>query len=255
MRYDELKRMMESGDLEQIRPHLAFEMIAEDSPKQELYKNCPHIVIQDMNAMPMVWAEIDDKPGRVAKVPFTMKQCSHFSISPEELIHTVQDEIAKKMMPLRDLQGFIVEKFGEPLPKEQTEESVFLATTEGINFGASVMCTYNFFKNAAKQLGGNYYLLPSSIHEVLLAKESDAISPMEFQQLVGEVNRAVVDETERLTDNAYHYDARKDLLETATEYEARLEKERETKKDHSRRQSSSRNPKREEPQEEEELER
>ena len=40
MRYDELKRMMESGDLEQIRPYLAFEMIAEDSPKQELYKNC-----------------------------------------------------------------------------------------------------------------------------------------------------------------------------------------------------------------------
>ena len=39
MRYDELKRMMESGDLEQIRPYLAFEMIAEDSPKQELYKS------------------------------------------------------------------------------------------------------------------------------------------------------------------------------------------------------------------------
>lgn len=41
MRYDELKRMMESGDLEQIRPYLAFEMIAEDSPKQELYKQLP----------------------------------------------------------------------------------------------------------------------------------------------------------------------------------------------------------------------
>ena len=66
MRYDELKRMMESGDLEQIRPYLAFEMIAEDSPKQELYKNCPHIVIQDMNAMPMVWAEFDDYPGIMA---------------------------------------------------------------------------------------------------------------------------------------------------------------------------------------------
>lgn len=254
MRYDEFKKMMESGDLEQIRPHLAFEMIAEDSPKQELYENCPHIVIQDMNAMPMVWAEIDDKPGTVAKVPFTMKQCSHFSISPAELIHTVQDEIAKKMMPLRDLQGFIVEKFGEPLPENQTEERLFLATTEGINFGASVMCTYDFFKKAARQLGGNYYLLPSSIHEVLLAKEGDEVSTMEFQQLVGEVNRAAVDEAERLTDNAYHYDARKNLLETATEYEARLAKERKTKKDYLRRQSPSRNPEREELQEEEELE-
>ena len=255
MRYDEFKKMMESGDLEQIRPHLAFEMIAEDSPKQELYENCPHIVIQDMNAMPMVWAEFDDYPGIMAKVPFTKKQCSRFSISPEELIQVVQDETAKKMEPLYEIHEFTDLKFGKELPEKDKEIPMFVATTNDMCYGASVICTYDFFKQAARKIGGSYYVLPSSIHEILLVKENPDMLPNNFQQLVGMVNYEKLDETERLTDNAYHYDARKDLLETATEYEARLEKERETKKDHSRRQSSSRNPEREEPQEEEELER
>lgn len=107
---------------------------------------------------------------------------------------------------------------------------MFVATTNDMCYGASVICTYDFFKQAARKIGGSYYVLPSSIHEILLVKENPDMLPNNFQQLVGMVNYEKLDETERLTDNAYHYDARKDLLETATEYEARLEKERETKK-------------------------
>lgn len=35
MRFEEFKDMLKSGDLEQIRPHLAFEMMSADSPKTE----------------------------------------------------------------------------------------------------------------------------------------------------------------------------------------------------------------------------
>ena len=254
MRYDEFKKMVKSANLEQIRSHLAFEMISEDSPKQEKCKDCPHIVIQDMNAIPIIWAEIDDRPGSLAKLLVTKELCRYFSVSSEEMIRMVQDETAKKLMPLSGLQSVMMEQFGESLLQGAMEETLFLATTNDLHFGASVICTHDFFKNAAKQLGGNYYLLPSSVHEVLLARESNIISPREFQQLVGEVNREVVEVSERLTDNAYHYDARKNLLETAIEYEARLEKERELKKDRSQTFNQTREPDREEPQEEEELE-
>ena len=48
MRFEEFKDMLKSGDLEQIRPHLAFEMMSADSPKTERYNDCPYIAIQDM---------------------------------------------------------------------------------------------------------------------------------------------------------------------------------------------------------------
>ena len=67
MRFEEFKDMLKSGDLEQIRPHLAFEMMPADSPKTERYNDCPYIAIQDMYAIPIIWASLDDHAGSLAK--------------------------------------------------------------------------------------------------------------------------------------------------------------------------------------------
>lgn len=64
MRFEEFKDMLKSGDLEQIRPHLAFEMMPADSPKTERYNDCPYIAIQDMYAIPIIWASL--KPCKKA---------------------------------------------------------------------------------------------------------------------------------------------------------------------------------------------
>lgn len=65
MRFEEFKDMLKSGDLEQIRPHLAFEMMSADSPKTERYNDCPYIAIQDMYAIPIIWASLDDHGGNL----------------------------------------------------------------------------------------------------------------------------------------------------------------------------------------------
>lgn len=248
MRFEEFKKMMESGDIEQIRSHLAFEMVADNSPKQERYKDCPHIQIKDMCAMPMVWAQIDDYPGSIAKAPFSKELCSHFSVGDQELLQIVQDETAKNMMPIRELRAFITEQFGA-VPLQPEGDFLYLATTKNLQYGASVICTDDFFKKAAQQVRGDYYILPSSINEVILMKGDAMVKPTELRQLVEEINANELDAVERLTDNAYHYDARKDLLETAEEYEARLKKEQRYGRTRKQQQE------RDEPEEEEELER
>lgn len=254
MRFKEFKKMMESGDIEQVRSHLAFEMIADNSPKKERYRDCPHIQIKDMCAMPMVWAQIDDYPGSIAKVPFSKELCSHFSVGDQELLQIVQDETAKNMMPIRKLIAFMTEQFGA-VPLQTEEDFLYLATTKNLQYGASVICTDDFFKQAAQQVGGDYYILPSSINEVILMKGGATMKPTELRQLVEEINANELDEVERLTDNAYHYDARKDLLETAEEYEARLKKEQTVKREQRYGRTRKQQPERDEPEEEEELER
>ena len=96
MRFEEFKDMLKSGDLEQIRPHLAFEMMSADSPKTERYNDCPYIAIQDMYAIPIIWASLDDHAGSLAKKPFTRELCGYFEIGCGEAIRLVQDEVAKK---------------------------------------------------------------------------------------------------------------------------------------------------------------
>lgn len=249
MEFSEFKELLQSGDLEQIRPYLAFEMMAEDSPKRNAYGDCPHIQIQDMCAMPIAFVELDDHGEQLAKIPFTRRMCRHFGVGDVELIQLIQDEVAKKATPICGLSGFM-----DGVDRTQPEK-VYLATTSDFHYGASVICTYDFFQKAARKLGENYYVLPSSIDEVLLVKENPDVPPKEFRHLVCEVNCMAVDESERLTNNAYHYDAKQNLLETVDEYQTRWEKEKTTKREQQHRPRKRRQPEHEEPEEDEELER
>lgn len=67
----------------------------------------------------------------------------------------------------------------------------------------------------------------------MIVKEDNVIEPKQYLEMVRAVNHNpyAVNESEHLTDNAYHYDAKTKQLETAEEYEARLEKERTEKED------------------------
>lgn len=79
----------------------------------------------------------------------------------------------------------------------------------------------------------------------------------QYLEMVRAVNHNpyAVNESEHLTDNAYHYDAKTKQLETAEEYEARLEKERTEKRRSHYSRKKEKQQEREEPEEEEELER
>lgn len=153
----------------------------------------------------------------------------------------MQDEVAKKALPVCGLNGFMAGS----VDSKQIEE-LYIATTKDLWYGASVICTYDFFKKAAGKMEGNYYVLPSSVHEVLLVKEDHEVQPKDFRQMVNEVNCMAVEEAERLTNNAYHYDVKRNLLETVDEYQTRLEKEKVTKREQHYRSGKRKQPEHEE---------
>ena len=171
MRFEEFKDMLKSGDLEQIRPHLAFEMMSADSPKTERYNDCPYIAIQDMYAIPIIWASLDDHAGSLAKKPFTRELCGYFGIGCGEAIRLVQDEVAKKALPVCELQSFMNQDFEKGMSGAARNEALYVATTKDFFYGAGVICTYHFLQDAEKRMGGSYYILPSSVHEWMIEQK------------------------------------------------------------------------------------
>ena len=60
---------------------------------------------------------------------------------------------------------------------------------------------------------GDYYILPSSVHEVLvLSKEAD-ITPAVLRDMVVEVNQGLVPLEERLGDEIYEFQGRTGTLQ------------------------------------------
>lgn len=63
------------------------------------------------------------------------------------------------------------------------------------------------------QIGGSYYILPSSIHELILLPDKVDYERKELDELVRQVNSQCVEAEDFLSDHAYYYNAQKDRIE------------------------------------------
>ena len=67
-------------------------------------------------------------------------------------------------------------------------------------------------RTAAKKLGGAYYILPSSMHEVLLLAKDKDTDPSQLKEIVEEVNLTDAVSTDFLSNHVYEYDSDEDTV-------------------------------------------
>jgi hypothetical protein len=83
---------------------------------------------------------------------------------------------------------------------------MYVLTNTSGSLGAAALFYPDVKDKAAELIGSDYYILPSSTHEVILVPDSAGINPKELCEMVKQANRTVVDEKDILSDNVYHYD-------------------------------------------------
>ena len=71
-------------------------------------------------------------------------------------------------------------------------------------FGGAAIAYHDFIDRAKRRVGDDFYILPSSIYELLIVS-ADGFSEEEMSEMVRSVNSAQVAEEERLANHAYHY--------------------------------------------------
>ena len=127
-------------------------------------------------------------------------------------------ENAPKNRPafLTSLGSMMNEMLGSDVSTEDSE--LMVAGVKGEIFGAAVICYPGFLKEIADKLG-SFYILPSSVHEVLILPDDGEPKAMELNMMIKAINEAEVLPQDRLSDIAYHFDGTH--LETAQAYENR----------------------------------
>lgn len=86
----------------------------------------------------------------------------------------------------------------------------YILTTRDQHFGAALMALPETLKGVHEKLGEDFYILPSSVHEVLILKESDFPGPPEeLKEMVATINREQVEPVDRLSDTVYRFDGKK----------------------------------------------
>ena len=104
------------------------------------------------------------------------------------------------------------------LPRELADELVpmfVLSNKTGI-YGASCVLYKGLLHKLGEQLDSDFYVFPSSIHEVIVMPDIDGCDGDYFKEMVKEINASEVKEEEVLSDNVYFYSRERDNLEMLT---------------------------------------
>ena len=105
--------------------------------------------------------------------------------------------------------------------EEATDGQLVVVTTEDLIKGASAIFYPGMMDSASRMLKQDFFILPSSVHEVLLLPDDGVIRTGELQSMVAEINAMAVNPVDQLTDNVYHYDADERIFETGLGFEER----------------------------------
>lgn len=106
---------------------------------------------------------------------------------------------------------------------------MFCLTNKAKMNGASLLLQEDIRKQIGECLGSDYFVIPSSIHEVLILPDNGIFQVPELNAMVQEVNETKVERQEQLSDKVQFCDGKTAVMENAERREARLEKEKQPK--------------------------
>lgn len=92
-----------------------------------------------------------------------------------------------------------------------------VSNDQSIN-GAAVMFYPGQMDKIAEQMQGDYFVLPSSVHEMLVIPDTGDFQHEELKAMVTEINATQVEPKDRLTDEVYHYDSKDRVFEKADKF-------------------------------------
>lgn len=205
-------------EYENVKGNLMMQVIPVE-PNKEKLAQIPHKTIEDIAVVYRI--DVSDARHHNASVLVTNQMMEHFGITPEQL-H--QDAVASQMAnhppTLKNMSEMMAEMSGGMM--DMPESPMWVATVEGGVNGAAAVQVPEFMDQAAEKLGGNFFVLPSSIHECLFIKDDGEFQRPLLEEMVQSVNATEVSAADFLSDSVYHYDSEARVFEKATTFESRV---------------------------------
>ena len=209
-------------DYNRMKNTLSMEIVSSER-NADLLKSVPHTDIEDMSVVYRFQVVTSGKD--VGSILVTNQMLDNYGVTPEQL-HDDAIRNAPEIRPLV-IQGMgevlahqmgveDLEMLGLNIPPEQ--EKMFVATVEGNVHGAGVIAYEDFMDKASERVGGSFYILPSSIHEILIIPDDGNFDLHYLENMVKEVNETAVDPADKLTDSVYHYDSRDKIFELGEKF-------------------------------------
>lgn len=207
---------------EQMKKSLVVQVIPTDR-NAEMLVNIPHKDIEDMSLV--YRAQLDQTENGISSVLITNQMLENYGITADQLHQDAMDAaVINNPATFRTMQEVLSGLMGMPadMMPPMDGPQMYVASVESTMNGASVIAYPDFMEQVADQVGGDFFVLPSSIHEVLVIPDDGSIDRRDLEDMVRGVNETEVQLSDQLSDNVYHYDSQDKVFEIAASYEERM---------------------------------
>ena len=211
-------RVADIVDYSRTKDHLMMQVIPVE-PNKEKLEQVPHKTIEDIAVVYRI--DVSDSRHHDTSILVTNQMLDQFGITPEQLHQdAVVSQTAHRPPTLKNMSEMMAEMSGGMM--DMPESPMWVATVEGGLNGAAAVQIPEFMDQAAERLGGDFFVLPSSIHECLFIRDDGEFQRGQLEEMVQSVNATEVSAADFLSDSVYHYDSEARVFEKAVTFESRV---------------------------------
>jgi len=206
-------------DEKTLADNIRIQLIPTEKNK-ELLKTIPHREIEDLSLVYRMNVGFSDH--RESSVVINNNMLSMFGIDEDQL-NIIAMENAPMNMPIKicSMAETLEEMGQDGLQPEDAQIPMYVVTNQAAVYGASALFYPDVMDRCADIMNGNFFIIPSSLHEVIIVP-TDSNTSYVLKEMVEEVNNTQVEEKDILSYQVYHYDYREKVFELAEKYETRV---------------------------------
>ncbi|WMJ88574.1 DUF5688 family protein [Anaerocolumna sp. MB42-C2] len=195
---------------------------------RKILNSIPHIRFMDLAIS--FHCLVKNNENGICTIRITNEHIKNWNITLEDLKNAARIN-TPILFPtvIKSMDEVILELINNELPEESSPDGIknrnlleqnempstnnmfVVSNRKGIN-GASCLIYPDVIKNLAEELDSDLYILPSSIHEIIILKGTHNMDKNIFREMVIDINRTQVPEEDILSDNVYFYSRERNAI-------------------------------------------
>lgn len=190
-------------DYRKVKPTIVYKLINYEKNKA-LLERIPHVPF--LNLAIVFYCLLTDTPVGNATVLIYNSHMEYWKVTCAELYQEAKRN-TPRLLPaeVKSMKEVLLE-LSDGLDRAEEEQlPMYVLTNTRKALGAACILYDSMLKHCAEWLGTAYYLLPSSIHEMILIPQRVVPDQKDLTAMVQDINRTQVLRTEVLSDQIYFY--------------------------------------------------
>lgn len=202
-------------DFNNLKHRIVYKLVHYEE-NREMLKQIPHIPFLDLAIV--FCCLITASSSGTATILIQNSQLKLWNITKQQLYLLAKENTPLLLLPQFEKLSNLLSDLMPPCcdnPGNLLEDPIFplyVLTNKQRFFGAACLLYEDLLASLSRRLDSDFYIIPSSIHEVLLIPASSHMKKEDFNQMIKEVNETQLEPEEILSDHVYYYSREKNSI-------------------------------------------